>query len=293
MVDDKDKKKPDIDQETGIETTGHEWDGIKELNLPAPRWWLIVFIITIIWSVGYWIVYPAWPTLSGNTKGIFGWTQYKKLQDEQSEIIMRKSEFLNQITTKSLSEINADKELYNFALRGGNAAFKENCAACHGSGAEGRKGFPNLNDDDWLWGGSLDAIYTVIKYGVRSGHENTRLSEMPAFGRDGILKADDISHIADFVLSGLKTGDIKSEPLGAKLYQQNCASCHGASGKGGREFGAPNLVDSIWFYGGAKQDVIKQVNYPKHGVMPNWDGRMSEATIKQLAVYVHSLGGGE
>lgn len=283
--------KKEIDQHSGVETTGHEWDGLKELNNPAPRWWLWVFIITIIWSIGYWVVYPAWPTLAGNTKGSFGWTSYKKLTEEQKEILDRRGEFATKIKTHTLQQIQKDPDLYAFAIAGGKAMFKENCAACHGTGAQGGRGFPNLNDDDWLWGGSLEDIYHTIRVGVRSTHADTRTSQMPAFGKDNVLNAEQISHVADYVLS-LSTGEGKNAQ-GETVFKENCAACHGDTGHGNRDMGAPNLADAIWLYGNKKEDIIAQVTNPRHGVMPTWENRLSDDTIKQLAIYVHSLGGGE
>lgn len=281
--------KKDIDQLSGVETTGHEWDGIKELNLPAPRWWLIVFAITCIWSVGYWVVYPAWPTLSGNTKGSLGWTQYTKLRDEQAEITARRGAFAERIKARTLEEIQKDPELYAFAIAGGKTMFKENCAACHGTGAAGGRGYPNLNDDDWLWGGDLKSIYHTLKVGVRTTHDDTRISQMPAFG--GMLKKQEIASIADHVLS--LSSHKGGNAIGATLFKENCASCHGEDGRGIRELGAPNLADAIWLYGGDKASIMQQVSNPRHGVMPAWDARLPDETIKQLTIYVHSLGGGE
>lgn len=279
-------KNNEKDKLSGVETTGHEWDGLKELNNPAPRWWLWVFFICCVWAFGYWIVYPAWPTLSGNTKGAKGWTSHKKLADEQAEITARRGEFAEQIKYKTLEEIQNDPELYAFAIAGGKAMFKENCAACHGTGAQGLKGYPNLNDDDWLWGGKLGDIYYTLKVGVRSTHEKTRMSQMPAFGKDGILKQQQIEHVAQYVLDGV-------DAQGAQVYKDNCAACHGAEGKGGREFGAPNLKDAIWLYGNSKEAIVQQVTNPRHGVMPTWETRLPDEVIKQLTIYVHSLGGGE
>lgn len=281
--------KKEIDQHSGVETTGHEWDGIKELNLPAPRWWLVVFAITCIWAVGYWIVYPAWPTLSGNTKGTAAWTSHKKLAAEQAEITQRRGEFAEKIRAHSLEEIQKDPELYAFAVVGGKTLFKENCAACHGTGAEGLKGYPNLNDDDWIWGGDLQSIYQTLKVGVRSTHADTRSSQMPAFGE--ILKKEEISNVADYVLS-LSSGKGGNEN-GTAIFKQNCASCHGNTGRGSREFGAPNLADAIWLYGGDKGSIAQQIANPRHGVMPTWESRLPDETLKALTIYVHSLGGGE
>lgn len=287
MTDHKDKK--EIDKVSGVETTGHEWDGLKELNNPAPRWWLWVFFLCCIWAVGYWVAYPAWPTISGHTKGSLGWTQYKKLANEQQEIVDRRAHYLSRFAGKSLEDIKHDAELYEFALAGGAAAFKDNCATCHGTGGAGGPGFPNLNDDDWLWGGTLEQIYTTIRYGVRSGNPNAHESQMPTFG--GMLSKEQVASLADYVLTLSGTPDATGE--GATLFAENCAACHGKDGEGSQEIGAPRLNDAIWFYGGTKADIMRQVTNPRHGVMPTWEHRLSADTIKQLAIYVHSLGGGK
>lgn len=285
--------KHEIDQHSGVETTGHEWDGIKELNNPAPRWWLWVFYITIIWAIGYWVAYPAWPTISGNTKGVLGWTSHKNLVADQAEITARQNVYLQKFSKASFAEIMKDPELYNFAVAGGKAAFKDNCAQCHGTGAAGGKGYPNLNDDDWLWGGTLDDIYFTIKNGVRASGENTRQSQMPAFGKDGLLKPPEIDAVVDYVLT-LSGGAHKATyDQGAAIFKQNCAACHGPEGKGGREFDAPNLTDKIWLYGGDRETVYETVFSARRGVMPTWGGRLDENMMRELAVYVHELGGGE
>lgn len=288
---DNDRKK-EIDQISGVETTGHEWDGLKELNNPAPRWWLWVFYVCVIWAVGYWVVYPAWPTLSGHTTGNTGWTQYKKLAAEQAEIVQRQAAYLEKFHGASFTQIMNDEELYNFAVAGGRAAFKDNCATCHGTGGAGGKGYPNLNDDDWLWGGKVEDIYQTLLYGIRSGHDETRVSQMPAFGRDGLLKREEVGQVVDFVLA-LGKGESGADHPGRAVFEKNCVSCHGADGKGNREFGAPNLADAIWLYGGDRHNVYATVSNARRGVMPYWKGRLNDDTIRQLAVYVHSLGGGE
>jgi len=273
-----------------IETTGHSWDGISEYNIPAPRWWLIVWLICIIWSFIYWIFYPTWPIFGGHTKGTLNWSGRSQLAESQVEINDLRSGFLEQISQKNFKEIEQDPKLLEFALTGGRAAFKENCSACHGTGAQGSLGYPNLNDDDWLWGGKIEDIYQTLQYGIRSAHEQTRASQMPAFGMDKILKKDEIENVVEYVMS---LSDKSHSSNGAEIFKANCAVCHGAEGKGGRAFGAPNLSDTIWLYGGNKEDITFTVNYARAGVMPYWIGRLDDTTIKQLSLYVHSLGGGE
>lgn len=284
---------PEKDSVSGVETTGHEWDGLKELNNPAPRWWILVWLVTIIWAVGYWVVYPAWPTLSGHTKGLWEWTEHKELANAQAEIKARQAAYLKDFEGASFEQIMNDPKLYNFAVAGGNAAFKDNCATCHGTGAAGGEGYPNLNDDDWLWGGTIDDIYTTLRYGIRGTHPETRQSAMPAFGKDGVLEVEAVNAVTDYVLA-LSGGEKKaSYEAGATVFAENCAACHGPEGKGVREFGAPNLADKIWLYGGERDKVYNSVFNAHAGVMPTWEGRLDANTIRQLAVYVHSLGGGE
>lgn len=283
------------DSVSGVETTGHEWDGLKELNNPAPRWWLWVFVVTVIWSVGYWVVYPTWPTLTGHTEGKWGWTQYAELKDRQGEIVVRREKYAERFHTASLDEISNDPELYEFARVGGAAAFKENCAACHGTGAAGGKGYPNLNDDDWLWGGTLDDIHHTIRVGVNSGHEDQRGTQMPAFGRDGLLTRAQISDVVEYA-GKLHQGDAaevtEAYTRGAAVFADNCASCHGAAGEGLTEMGAPRLNDEIWLWGGDRASIQNTVVNAHTGVMPAWESRLTEDTIKALAIYIHSLGGG-
>ncbi len=292
MSTDKDNK--DIDEISGVETTGHEWDGLKELNNPLPRWWVWILLVTIIWSIGYWILYPAWPTLSGSTQGLKGYTQFKALAESQSEILARQKVYLERFEDASLSKIMNDPELYAFAMAGGASAFKDNCATCHGTGGQGAKGYPNLNDDDWLWGGKLGDIHQTLRYGIRvAGSYDTRLSQMPAFGKDGLLKSDEINAVVDYVLSLSDQETHGHEAQGRTIFQQQCASCHGQDGKGLREFGAPNLTDKIWLYGGDRDTVYQTVYNARAGVMPAWGERLDKNTIKQLTIYLHQLGGGE
>ncbi len=286
--------KVEKDAITGTETTGHEWDGIKELDTPLPRWWVWTFYVTIAWAVGYWVVYPAWPTLSGYTRGLLGWSQYHSLADQMREADAAKAVYLEKLKTASVEQILADKQLLDFAVAGGKAAFADNCAPCHGAGGAGAKGYPNLNDDDWLWGGSIEQIYTTIRYGARNGNPKAHSTDMPRFGADGILKPEQISDVADYVLSlsGTK-GDEAALARGKKVFAENCAACHGDNGDGNADIGAPRLNDKIWLYGGDKATVVETITYARRGVMPAWIERLPETTIKMLAVYVHSLGGSQ
>lgn len=285
--------KKDIDLVTGVETTGHEWDGLKELNNPLPRWWLWVFLICVLWSLWYFVVYPAWPVLGGATKGTSGYTQFKELEKSQLEIVERQKLYLNKFEKASYQDILKDSELYAFANAGGAAAFKHNCATCHGSGAQGGISFPNLNDDDWIWGGKLSDIHQTLLYGIRAKNLDTRQSQMPAFGKDGLLKLDEINAVVDFVptLSGGKPKPTYEQGLG--IFKTQCAVCHGEDGKGNQEVGAPNLTDKIWLYGGDRKSIYQTIYNSRAGMMPSWGTRLDENTIRQLTIYVHQLGGGE
>ncbi|RNJ42670.1 cytochrome-c oxidase, cbb3-type subunit III [Mesorhizobium erdmanii] len=282
-----------IDEVSGISTTGHEWDGIRELNNPLPRWWVTTFYITIVWAIGYTIAYPAWPMLTSATRGVLGYSSRNHVKNELAAAEAAKAKYVAAVESKTVSEIAADDALREFAVAAGGAAFKVNCVQCHGSGAQGSKGFPNLNDDDWLWGGSAEQIQQTITHGIRFASDpDTRLSEMPAFG--DIITADQIAQVSAYVasLSGLVRDASLIEP-GVKVFAENCVACHGDTAKGNRELGAPDLTDAIWLYGPGETAIAAQVRAPKHGVMPAWIGRLGETKVKELAVYVHSLGGGE
>ncbi|RWO75081.1 MAG: cytochrome-c oxidase, cbb3-type subunit III [Mesorhizobium sp.] len=282
-----------IDEVSDVSTTGHEWDGIRELNNPLPRWWVITFYVTIAWALVYTTAYPAWPMLTSATKGMLGYSSRKDVKNDLAAAEAAKGKYVAAIQAKSVSEILTDDALREFAVAAGAAAFKVNCTQCHGSGAQGSKGFPNLNDDDWLWGGSPDQIKQTITHGLRFPSDpDTRLSEMPAFG--DIITADQIAQVSAYVasLSG-KVRDASLIQPGAKVFAENCVACHGDNAKGNREFGAPDLTDAIWLYGSGETAIAAQVRAPKQGVMPAWVGRLGEIKVKELAVYVHSLGGGE
>ena len=287
-------KQRDIDELSGIETTGHEWDGIKELNNPLPRWWLWTFYACIAFAAVYTVLYPAWPIVSGGTKGVLGYTAREQLQQEVSAAQAGQAEMLAKIAAMPVAAIAADPALAAFASAGGASAFKVYCSQCHGSGAAGGFGYPNLNDDEWIWGGTIDDIHKTITHGARSQLDaDTHDNPMPNFGTDGILNRDQIRSVATYVaaLSGLPGGE-KTE-AGAQLYAQNCAACHGPEAKGNPQLGAPNLTNAIWLYGGSVDGIVAQVTHPRLGMMPAWGAKLGDTTVKELAVYVHGLGGGQ
>lgn len=284
-----------IDDVTGVSTTGHEWDGIKELDNPMPRWWLWSYWASVFWALAYVIAYPAWPLVHGATTGILGWSSRGQMEEQMQAAESGKADYLAAVASASMDEIMADESLRSFAAAAGAAAFKVNCVQCHGSGAQGGAGYPNLNDDDWLWGGTPDDIHQTIAHGIRfEQDDDTRVSEMPSFA--DMLEPQEITQVASFVasLSG-NAGNAKAADIeaGAEVFADNCASCHGEEGEGGRDFGAPDLRDAIWLYGSSIADISAQVRHPRHGVMPAWEARLGDTTVKELAVYVHSLGGGE
>jgi cytochrome c oxidase cbb3-type subunit 3 len=286
------KKQGDTSGDVG--TTGHEWDGIQELNKPLPKWWLYTFYACIVWAIGYWILFPAWPLVSNYTTGTLGYSQRVKVSEDLEAAQADKSTFRDKIASSDLAAIQADPELLNFAMAGGAAAFGDNCAPCHGRGAQGAFGYPNLRDDVWLWGGSLDAIHQTISHGIRAENPTTRNSQMPAFGKLGMLKPDQVSDVAEYVLSlSGNAGDEAAAKRGQVVFAANCAMCHGAEGEGNQALGAPNLSDELWLYGGDKATVVETITNSRGGMMPAWTGRLDPATIKELAIYVHSLGGGQ
>jgi cytochrome c oxidase cbb3-type subunit 3 len=284
----------DIDQVTGVETTGHQWDGIKELNKPLPRWWLLTLYATVIWSIGYWVLYPAWPTLASYTKGTLGYSQRTVVAKDVADANAAQKTFRDQLASAPLAQVKSDPDLLRFAMAAGGAAFATNCAPCHGRSAQGAVGYPNLNDDDWIWGGTLDQVMQTVKGGVRSGHKLAREGMMPKYGIDGLLDTGQINDAAEYVLSlSNRSTDSAAAARGKTLFAEQCAGCHGDNAKGNQELGAPSLTDQIWLYGGSKPAIVESIRTGRGGVMPAWEGRLDPIVIKALAVYVHSLGGGK
>jgi cytochrome c oxidase cbb3-type subunit III len=287
----------EIDSVTGRETTGHEWDGIKELNTPMPRWWLYTFYASIVISVIYWVLFPAIPWVNGHTDGILGYNQRVEFDRAMQAASAAQAQYLTRIDqAPSLAAIQAEPDLFNFAQTGGRAVFNENCAACHGLGGSGRPGgFPTLADDDWIWGGTLDDVAQTVLHGIRNADPDSRQSVMPNFGTDGLLTPAQIADVADYVLSlSQRSTDAAAAERGKTVFAENCAACHGDTGEGKPELGAPNLADAIWLQSdGSRLSIIAQITKPKMGVMPAWGGRLSEANQRMVTIYVHSLGGGQ
>jgi cytochrome c oxidase cbb3-type subunit III len=276
-------------------TTGHEWDGIEERDTPLPRWWLWTWYATIIFAIGYCVAYPAIPMVHDATKGLLGWSSRGQLAADQALAQAGRAGIEHQLASADISTINPNSPLMRAAVEGGRAAFKVNCVQCHGSGAAGSKGYPNLNDNDWLWGGDLKTIRVTLEHGVRQlGDDATRMSQMPAFGRDGILQPPQIEDVVSYIrFVSHQEPDTASAKRGAELFATNCAACHGTDAHGNRTLGAPNLTDAIWLYGGDRGTLTQTVSNARYGVMPAWNAKLDPATLNMLAAYVHSLGGGE
>ncbi len=290
----------EVDQHSGVETTGHSWDGVRELDNPMPRWWILVFYACIVWAVCYWVAFPAWPMLSDYTKGVLG-ASYTGRNTVNAAVAADKAaqaKYTALIDKESFAEIKSNPDLMNFSRAVGRAAFVNNCAGCHGSGAQGNPGFPNLNDDNWLWGGSIDEIDQTIEHGVRNGSEQARgggsTAGMPE--RASVLKPDQIDDAAEYVLSlSNRPHDAAAAERGKVIFlgDGGCSGCHGDDAKGNKDLGSANLTSGIFQWGGTKADIVKTITEGRAGVMPAWAGKLAPETIKELAVYVHSLGGGQ
>ncbi len=280
-----------------VPTTGHVWDGIEEYDNPMPRWWVWVFYATIVWGIGYSIAYPAWPMLTRATPGLLGASTRADVAVDIAAVDSRNADIKSQLVNTDLTAVKENPDLMRFAENAGAAVFRTNCAQCHGSGAAGiaGKGYPNLLDDDWLWGGDVENIHTTITHGIRnSNYPDARYSQMPSFGVDGLLEKDQINQVVEFVLqlSG-QEHDVALSAAGGTVFAENCVACHGEAGLGNADVGAPNLADAIWLYGGARAAVASSVNNARFGVMPGWSERLSEDEIRAVALYVHSRGGGQ
>ncbi len=285
----------EVDSVTGRTTTGHEWDGISELNTPLPRWWLWIFYLTIAFSVVYWVLYPAWPLPTGFTPGVLGNTNRAMALADVAAGQAARAQMASGLEKASLQQITGDPKLLQIALAQGKAVFGDNCTPCHGPGGQGQKGYPNLTAGRWLWGGTLDQIQTTITHGIRAPDDpDTHTSSMPSFGKDGILKPEEIRQVASYVrtLSGLEPEKGVDVAAGKKIFMDNCVACHGEDGKGNIDMGSANLTTKVWQYGSDINDLIYTITYARNSTMPAWHARLDPETIKALAIYVHSLGGG-
>lgn len=276
-----------------VETTGHTWDGIEEYNNPLPRWWVWIFYACIVWGIWYVIAYPAWPLVQGATAGYKGWSTRANLAAEIAAAEAANADINARLASAELTEIPSSPDMNGYAISAGSAVFKTWCAQCHGSGAAGAKGYPNLLDNDWLWGGTIEDIHATISHGIRNEDDpEARYSQMPVFGE--ILEPAQIDQVVNFVMS--LSGEPQDASLvaeGATVFAENCVSCHGEQGMGDKAQGAPNIADAIWLYGGDFDTIKQTVTYSRYGVMPPWTNRLSEAELRAVAVYVHQLGGGE
>jgi cytochrome c oxidase cbb3-type subunit III len=278
---------------TGQDTTGHEWDGLKELNTPLPKWWVYVLYATIAWSAVWFVLYPSVPGITGYFPGILGYSQRAAVNEAVRAVAAQRADTMDRVKALSFAEIRKDPQLLAAANTAGRIAFANNCQPCHAAGGGGQPGYPALAAGAWIWGGSLDEIQQTITYGIRSGDKDARDSQMPRFGADGILKPDEVQQVADYVMTlygQQPAGDVSS---GKKLFAEDCAVCHGDAGQGDREKGAPRLASRVHLYGDDRATVVAQIMSPRMGVMPAWHTRLDDATIKSLTLYVHSLGGGE
>ena len=279
------------DAHTGYLTTGHEWNGIKELNTPVPRAVYFFLILAFLFGVGYWILMPTWPTGTSYTKGLLGFDQRIFVTEDVKQAAAERAVWTDRIEKESFADIQKDPRLMQDVRETGKALFGDNCAACHGRQATGGKGFPNLTTNSWLWGGSPEQIAETIKVGINSTHPESRTSQMPAFGRDGILQRNDIEKVVAYLrslsgASGAQAGDVTA---GQKIFADNCASCHGDDAKGNSETGAPNLTDRFWIYGGDPETIYTTVWGGRQGHMPTWEARLSPVERKILAIYTADL----
>jgi cytochrome c oxidase cbb3-type subunit 3 len=280
----------------GKPTDELEWDGIRKLDYPPPRWWVLTFWGAFLFAILWWILYPSWPGLNGYFPGLLGYQQRVEVKEQLDAAEVARAQFVETIGAAPLEEVRADPQLLGYAVAAGRVVFNNNCAQCHALGGAGQGFFPTLADDDWIWGGRPEDIEHTITHGVRNGGEEARDSQMPRFGTDGILAREQVSDVADYVLSlsGQAAPDAaEAVGRGEALFVENCVACHGEGGAGMPEMGAPRLNDAIWLYGGERAEIISQIANPRHGVMPAFGPRLDPATIRMLVAYVHGLGGGQ
>lgn len=280
------------------DTTGHSWDGIKEFNNPLPRWWLWTFYATIVWALIYTVLYPAWPGINGATAGVLGYSTRGEVATEIAAVEEATAPLRAALVEADLGAVTPEgnPELYSFAVQGGASIFASWCSQCHGAGAAGvqASGYPNLLDDDWLWGGTIEDIHLTVAHGIRNETDpEARFSQMTAF--DGMLSDEEIEAVVQHVISisGQQVAEGADLAMGSEVYLNNCAACHMDGGEGDIYLGAPNLTDAIWLYGGSPEAIEETVRHARYGLMPAWSDRLSEAEIRAVSIWVHAQGGGE
>ena len=284
----------ETDPHSGMETTGHEWDGIKELDTPLPRWWLWIFYATILFAIVYWVLMPSWPGVTGYAPGLLHKSDRANVAQDLAALKAQRGAQAGRLANASLETIEKDPALQAYALAVGQSIFGDNCATCHGTGGTGAKGYANLRDDVWLWGGSLEDIQRTITHGVRSSDPDARTSQMPAFGRDQILQPAQVDDLTEYVVAlSHRKADGAAVARAAAVYQANCVACHGPRGLGNQQLGAPNLTDTDWLYGSDRAAIRDQIWNGHGGVMPAWGKRFDANTIKALTVYIHANAGGK
>ncbi|SOC07069.1 cytochrome-c oxidase, cbb3-type subunit III [Stappia indica] len=283
------------DPVSGRETTGHEWNGIKELDTPVPRGVLMFLIVTHVWAIVWWFLVPSWPLGTIYTKGLLDIDQKTTVEARVIEGQRERANWATRLESEPYEAILSDENLMNVVRSSGRQLFGDNCAACHGRDGRGRANYPDLTDDDWLWGGEPALIEETLRVGINTVHPETRIAQMPAFGRDQMLDREQVRSVAAYVYS-LSQPDYSTPDnldriqAGQEVFATTCAACHGENGEGIREVGAPNLADPYWVYGGDLDTIIASVHGGRQGHMPTWDERLTGAEIKTLALYVHDLG---
>jgi len=272
-------------------TTGHEWNGIKELNTPVPKVLIAFLTAAFLFAVGYWIVMPAWPLGETYTKGLSGFDQRDFLQHQMQQSAQQQAQWNDQIESLDFASITESAELSQIVSESGPALFEDNCAMCHGVSGEGARYFPRLNDDAWLWGSDPQAILHTLNVGINSDHADTRIALMPAFGDAGVLDKKTINAITAYLQSLSAKTDAPSTEVqqGGEQYKLFCAGCHGANGEGNSTLGGPRLNDDFWIYGNEKETLNATIQSGRQGYMPAWDQRLSLAERKILSLYVLSL----
>ena len=277
-------RKSEVHKSETDQTMGHAFDGIEEYDNPLPKWWFMLFVGTIVFSIAYLVLYPG----LGNWKGILpgyegGWTQVKQWQHEVDKADEVYGPIFAKYAAMPIEQVAQDEQ----ALKMGGRIFASNCSVCHGSDAKGGYGFPNLTDDDWLYGGDPQTIKTTLLYG--------RQAVMPAW-KDSIGE-EGIRNVAGYIrtFSGLKNPDTAKVDLeaGQSIYATNCAVCHGAEGKGQQAMGAPNLTDKVWLYGSSFGQVQQTLRYGRNGMMPAQEAFLGNDKVHLLAAYVYSLSQGK